>query len=146
MQVWQRSNWKWYCKAEHWYDGSAAVVAQWDPAHSMRLAVTTAEGLHRQVRGPLAFPIAVMDCCHMLMPAGRVDQTALLHSTTFYQRSTYLVSFHPFTKLDTATLSRLCLSQEGLQNLLPNGCTLLLPCQAGCNMLQSKSVLRDLHA
>lgn len=50
VQVWQRSNWKWYCKAEHWYDGAAAVVAQWDPAHPMRLAATTAEGLHRQVR------------------------------------------------------------------------------------------------
>ena len=52
VQVWQRSNWKWYCKAEHWYDGSAAVVAQWDPAHPMRLAATT-EGLHRQVRWEL---------------------------------------------------------------------------------------------
>ena len=55
VQVWQRSNWKWYCKAEHWYDGSAAVVAQWDPGHPMWLAVTTAEGLHRQVRCIITF-------------------------------------------------------------------------------------------
>ena len=59
VQVWQRSNWKWYCKAEHWYDGSAAVMAQWDPAHPMRLAATTAEGLHRQVRWELVLLVSL---------------------------------------------------------------------------------------
>ena len=122
VQVWQRGNWNWYCKAEHWYSGSAAVVTQWDSAHPMRLAVTTAEGMHRQVRR--ASVILVPWAGGGLLPQadasweGGLDSLLTAQLSFCVQHSLYL--FSPCPKTDTTLLRCLCRGEEGLVHMLPN--------------------------
>lgn len=49
LQLWHRSNWHWYCKAERRYCMCDGVVLQWDDAAPRLLHVLTAEGDYQQV-------------------------------------------------------------------------------------------------
>lgn len=54
LQLWHRSNWHWYCKAERRSRCCAALHAAWDAAASgsdLSLHLVTAEGDYQQVRG-----------------------------------------------------------------------------------------------
>lgn len=52
LQLWHRSNWHWYCKAERRSRCCAALHAAWDAAASgtdLLLHLVTAEGDYQQV-------------------------------------------------------------------------------------------------
>ena len=68
LQLWHRSNWRWYLKQQRSYHGAAALRCCWDAAAPLHLHVLTSGGGYQRVRGravdapcyhasSLAFPI-----------------------------------------------------------------------------------------
>lgn len=50
LQLWHRSNWHWYLKAERRYACCAALRCAWDAHAPLLLHLAAADGLYQQVK------------------------------------------------------------------------------------------------